>query len=358
MKKVEKVAVVELGGSHDECLLSQFYALKSRECYILFVTTQEVYDRNTSFHSLIDELRIIQFSKKAWADFMQMRRLNVFLKKEGYSKVILNTAQGAHMRNLCLSAPKSLEFIGLVHTLKKFEGSFTQKLIHRKIKKYFVLNDYFVERIVPPNGIVVTSFYPLRFPHFNTTIEKEAGEKWITIIGGVENRRKDLTGSISLMKPLIEKGFRFIFLGKSDFSHPDVIVFNNYLKDAKIEDNVQLFDAFVSAEKFDAYLKETDFIWPMVHPNTPSAAEYFKNQISGAMNVSFGYKIPMFIHQEYAQKWRDFEFAIPYSLDNFTEQVLKANDEQLILQEKLKFAEKFNPLFQEKKYLDFIFNFH
>ena len=205
--KVEKVAVVELGGSHDECLLSQFYALKSRECYILFVTTQEVYDRNSSFHSLIDELRIIQFSKKALADFMQMRRLNVFLKKEGYYKVILNTAQGAHMRNLCLSSSKSLEFIGLVHTLKKFEGSFTQKLIHRKIKKYVVLNDYFVERIVPPRGIKVTSFYPLRFPHFNTIIEKKAGEKWITIIGGVENRRKDLTGSISLMKPLIEKGF-------------------------------------------------------------------------------------------------------------------------------------------------------
>jgi hypothetical protein len=160
------------------------------------------------------------------------------------------------------------------------------------------------------------------------------------------------------MKPLIEKGFRFIFLGKSDFSHPDVIAFNNYLKDAEIEDNVQLFDAFVSAEKFDAYLKETDFIWPMVHPNTPSAAEYFKNQISGAMNVSFGYKIPMFIHQEYAQKWKDFEFAVPYSLDNFTLQVLKANDEQLLLQEKLKSAEKFNPLFQEKKYLDFIFNSH
>jgi hypothetical protein len=356
--KVEKVAVVELGGSHDECLLSQFYALKSRECYILFVTTQEVYDRNSSFHSLIDELKIIHFKKRAWTDFVQMSRLNSVFKKEGYSKVILNTAQGAHIRNLCLSAPKSTEFIGIVHTLKKFEGSFTQKLIHRKIKKYFVLNDYFLERIVPSRGIAVTSFYPLRFPHFNTTIEKATGEKWITIIGGVENRRKDLTGSISLMKSLIEKGFRFIFLGKSDFSHPDVIAFNSYLKGAGIEQQVQLFDTFVSAETFDAYLKETDFIWPMVHPNTPSAAEYFKNQISGAMNVSFGYKIPMLIHQEYAQKWKDFEFAIPYSLDNFTEQVLKANDEQLILQDKLKSAEKFNPLFQEKKYLDFIFNSH
>lgn len=358
MKKVEKVAVVELGGSHDECLLSQFYALKSRDCFVLLVTTQEVYVRNLSFHSLIDELRIIQFRKKAWTDFMQMRRLNAFFKKEGYSKVILNTAQGAHIRNLCLSAPKSIEFIGLVHTLKKFEGSFTQKLIHRKIKKYLVLNDYFVERIVPPKGIKVTSFYPLRFPHFDTTIEKKSGEKWITIIGGVENRRKDLAGSITLMKPLIENGFRFIFLGKSDFSHPDVIAFNSYLKDAGIEQQVQLFDSFVSADMFDAYLKVTDFIWPMVHPNTPSAAEYFKNQISGAMNVSFGYKIPMFIHQEYAQKWKDFEFAIPYSLDNFTEQVLIASEEQLVLQEKLRTAEKFNPLYQEKKYLDFIFNSH
>ena len=355
---MEKVAIIEIGGSHDECLLSQFHALKSRSCYVLFVTTQEVYDRNSCFHPLIDELKIIQFTKKAWKDFLIMRSLNSFFLKEGFQKVILNTAQGAHIRNLCLTAPKSVEFIGIIHTLKKFEGSFTQKIIHRKIKKYFVLNDYFVERIIPPKGIKVSSFYPLRFPHFETTIEKKVGEKWITIIGGVENRRKDLAGSISLMKPLIEKGFCFVFLGKSDFNHPDVIAFKSYLKDAGIEQNVQLFDTFVSAELFDAYLKQTDFIWPMVHPETPSAAEYFKNQISGAMNVSFAYKTPLLIHEEYKNKWKDFDDAIAYSLDNFKEQVLQANDERTALQEKIQSTEKFNPLFQEKEYLDFIFNSH
>lgn len=356
MKRNEKVAVVELGGSHDECLLSQFFALKSRGCYVLFVTTQEVYERNSSFHAYIDELKIIEFTQKALADFLKMRALNAFFWKKGFSKVILNTAQGAHIRNLCLTAPKNIEFIGIIHTLKKFEGSFTQKLIHRKIKKYFVLNDYFVERIVPPKGIKVASFYPLRFPYFETEIDKKEGEKWITIIGGVENRRKDLTGSIPLMKQLIEKGFRFIFLGKSDVNHLDVLSFVAFLKDAGIEENVQLFDAFVSAELFDAYLKKTDLIWPMVHPHTPSAAEYFKNQISGAMNVSFAYKIPLFVHEEYITEWKDFAFAVAYSLNDFAFQVEKTYEQLNEVKLKLQSNKKFNPIVQENKYIDFIFN--
>lgn len=355
MKKIEKVAVVELGGSHDECLLSQFYALKSRGCYIMFVTTQDVYVRNTAFYLLVDEFKIIHFTKKALADFLKMYALNTFFHKEGFSKVILNTAQGGHMRNLCLTAHKAIEFIGIIHTLKKFEGSFTQKLIHYKIKKYFVLNDYFVERIVPPKGIEVVSFYPLRFPNFETEIDKNEEEKWITIIGGVENRRKDLTGSIPLMKQLIEKGFRFIFLGKSDINHQDVISFVTFLKDAGIQKHVQLFDSFVSAELFDAYLKKTDLIWPMVHPNTPSAKEYFKNQISGAMNVSFAYKIPLFIHEEYLSQWKDFAFAVPYSLEDFAFQVERTYEHLFEVKLKLQANEKFNPLVQEAKYIDFIF---
>jgi len=98
--------------------------------------------------------------------------LNAFFKKSGISKVILNTAQGAHIRNLCLTSSGAVEFIGIIHTLKKFQGSYTQKVINRKIKKYFVLNDYFLEKIDPPKEIRVSSFYPLRFPYFDTKLHK------------------------------------------------------------------------------------------------------------------------------------------------------------------------------------------
>ena len=320
---MKKIAIVEFAASHDECLMAQFTALKQKGCYVIFVSIQEVYDRNLFLHPYIDEFKKVQFSRKAIKDFSLMRQLNAYFKSNGISKVILNTAQGAHVRNLCLTASKKIEFIGIVHTLKKFQGSFTQKLINLKIRKYLVLNDFFLTKITIQKNIHVTSFYPLCFPIFENEIEKNSEEKWVTIIGGVENRRKDLIGSIPLMQELVQKGFKFIFLGKSDFKHPDVIYFNQFLKDAAIEKEVKLFDSFVSAEEFDAYLKATDLIWPMVHPNTPSANEYFKNQISGAMNVSFAYKIPMLIHQDYINQWEDFSNSINYNFENFAQKVLE-----------------------------------
>ena len=352
---MEKIAIVEFGGSHDECLMSQFIALKEKGMHLTFVSTQEMYNRNAFLHIYIDEFKSIQFSGKAIKDFSLMRKLNAYIKSKHITKVILNTAQGAHIRNLCLTAPKSIEFIGIVHTLKKFQGSFTQRLINLKIKKYFVLNDFFLTKINVQKGIHIESFYPLRFPQFDSQLEKKNDEKWITIIGGVENRRKDLIGSIPLMQELVSRGYHFIFLGKSDFNHPDVIYFNQFLNDAGIEKEVKLFDSFVSPTLFDAYLKATDLIWPMVHPNTQSANEYFKNQISGAMNVSFAYKIPMLIHQEYCIQWEDFSNSINYNFENFAFKVKEGFEKKEEIQRALRETKKFDPSYQEKKYLEFIF---
>lgn len=352
---MEKVAIVEFAASHDECLMSQFVALKDNGCNVTFVSIQEMYNRNAFLHPYIDEFKCVKFSGQAIKDFSLMRKLNQYFIMNGITKVILNTAQGAHVRNLCLTASKSIEFIGTVHTLKKFQGSFTQKLIHLKVKKYFVLNDYFLAQIIAPKGIQIASFYPIRFPRFDFQLEKNNDGKWITVIGGVENRRKDLIGSIPLMQELVLKGYRFIFLGKSDFNHPDVVYFNQFLKDAGIEKEVTLFDSFVSAEQFDAYLRGTDLIWPMVHPNTPSAFEYFKNQISGAMNVSFAYKIPMLVHEGYTNEWEDFSSSISYNFENFSQKVIEGFEKREEIQRKLIETEKFDPLYQEKKYIEFIF---
>jgi hypothetical protein len=350
-----KVAVVEIGGSHDECLLSQFSALKQAKCHVTFIGTQDLWERNTFFHDLVDVFHPISFSKKAVADFKIMRNLNRFFVNENIEKVLLNTAQGAHIRNLCLTASSKVEFIGIVHTLNKFKGSFTQKLIHTKIKKYFVLNDYFLSKIIPPKGIRISSFYPLEFPHFDLTIQKSPSENWLAIIGGVENRRKDLVGCISLMKQLKGESVKFIFLGKSNFNSEEVKLFKEELAENELTDKVILFDKFVSSELFDAYLKQTDFIWPLVHPNTPSADEYFKNQISGAMNVSFAYKIPLLVHEVYFADWKDLHYSFSYSVESFAECFKKAQADKEKVKKALLETEKFTRHFQAEKYVDFIF---
>lgn len=351
---MERVALVEFGGSHDECILSQLIALKRFGCHTTFICTKDLHARTAYFNQFLDEVHFVDLKGAALADFKEMVRLNRLFKSKGIKKVVLNTAQGGHVRNLCLTAPASIEFIGVIHTLKKFQGSFTQRLIDLKIKKYFVLNDYFLERVAVKKGRSIQSFYPLRFPHFQKKINKPIEEIWITIIGGVETRRKDLLGSIDLMKKSPEN-VRFIFLGKSDINGADRKSFEKAMEGSNLSERVKMFNDFVEADDFDAYLNVTDLIWPMVHPGTPSADEYFRNQISGAINVAFAYKIPLLVHCEYAEYWEDLKISIEYKLNSFQSDLTEGLDR---LKEKITALEenkKFNPEYQEMKYLDFVF---
>lgn len=355
MSEAENVAVMEIGGSHDECLLSQFFALKQRGCRVYFIGTEAVWLRNTCFHALVDEFYPVKLAQGALADFLTMRRLNGYFEAHNICKVILNTAQGGHVRNLCLTAKKSTEFIGIIHTLRKFNGSFTQKVISKKIKKYLVLNDYFLTQIQPSAAQSITSFYPLRFPDFNTSLSENKSGKQITIIGGVENRRKDLAGSIGLMKQLLDLDLHFVFLGKSDPNNEGVQQFKETLRENGLLDRVTMYDHFVDEKEFDRMVKQSDFIWPMIHPNTESAIEYFRNQIPGALNVALGYKIPLLVHADYVEEWKDLRYAASYRMETFRSDLENAlaNAEQL--KSTLEQTEAYNPSFQEEKYLEFIF---
>ncbi len=350
-----KVALVELGASHDECVLSQLVALKSVGCHVTVVALKEVVDRNQFWEELVDQYHLLDFPKTAIGDFLLMKNLNRFFKVNKIETVVLNTAQGGHVRNLCLTASRRTQFVGIIHTLRKFEGSFTQKIIHRKIKNYLVLNDFFLERILPPKGCKIESFYPLRFPDFpKENLKKNKEERWVTLIGGVENRRKDLNGSLELMQTTKDLTIKFIFLGKSDPAKDEVKLFLDQLHKYNLMDRVVLFNDFVSPQAFDAYLKKSDLIWPMVHPNTPSAQEYFRNQISGAINVAFAYKIPLFVHEEYTKDWKDLHSASSYSLESFKMDLCQAFEDLPDKKQLLENNPKFDPKFQERKYVSFV----
>lgn len=351
----QRIAIVEIGGSHDECILSQVIALKNSGCWVVFCSTKEMYERNEHFSKWFDEFHEIILPKKMIGDFFVMQKLNKWFAQNAISKVILNTAQGGHMRNLCLTSHRKTQFFGILHTTKLLEGSFTQNLISKKIKHYFVLNDTLKQKIKPPKGITIHSFYPLDYPSFGKEIEKPTDEFWVTIIGGVEFRRKDLKGFISFAKNT-PANVKFIFLGKSDTSHSDVQQFNQLLEENNLLSKVTLFDTFIDQKTFDAYLKKTDCIVPLVHPDTPSADEYFNRQISGAINVAFSYSIPMMIHEAYSN-WEDFQSGVQfYNLSNQSEQFVE------LMQRKKEFADALilNPTFskvlQQEKFANVILN--
>jgi hypothetical protein len=346
------IALIEFGGSHDECLLTQMEAVHAAGREIVFVTNRAIWERNPHLHRFCKSVYYVEPKGKAIGDFLLMRRLVQFLKREGVSKLVFNTAQGGHIRNLALLIPKRMECYGIIHTVRKFQGSATQKVINRRIKNYVVLSDDLLKRIQPPQGITVGSFYPVAFPHFDEVIEKPAGQHWIAITGGVENRRKDLDAAIAFIRNSPEN-VHFLFIGKTDIHHPDAQDFLRKLVEYKLEARVRWFADFVPQETFDALLKQCDFLLPLIHPGTPSADQYISNQISGAFTIAFAYKIPLLIH-EYYRTEEDLQLSAHfYNEGNFTDELRYAFAGHEKLKHRIASNEKWTKEYQYDRFLRF-----
>lgn len=352
---MQKVALIEFGGSHDECLLTQILALKISSTPLYWVTTPEMADRNSHLVEYFEEVFLVTFNKASFHDFKQMIAVNRFLKQHAVSHVVFNTAQGAHVRNLCLILPRNMKLVGIIHTIRKFQGSFTQKMINLRIKKYLVLSDFLLQKISPPAGITVDSFYPISYPKTNSIREKSEDEIWITIAGGVEKRRKDLEGFLTILKQDIPTNIRFIFLGKSDLSNPEVADFMQQVERLQKDKQVLLFHEFLSTALFDAYLKKSDFLLPLIHPNTPSAEQYIENQISGMFNLAYSYHIPLLIHETY-QTIEDLQLsAFFYKLETTGVQIPQFIAEKERLVKQISTVEKWKEGYQFEKFVLFLF---
>lgn len=348
-----KVAIVEVGDSHDECILSQLIALKKSGAWIAFCSSKELFQKNSEFVKYIDDFYEVTFPKTMLGDFMAMLKLNQWFQKTGVKKVIANTAQGGHIRNLCLTASKKIQFYGIVHTIKLLNESFTQRLISKKIKTYFVLNDELQKRIASQKGIEIHTFYPLSYPHFKQTKNKSPNEIWIGIVGGVENRRKDLAGFLKMAQQTPEN-VHFYFLGKSNLDLSEVQIFIQQIKDYQLSKRVHYFIDFLQEQDFNAYLNGLDGIFPLVHPNTESAKEYFSRQISGAINLAFSYKIPMMIHESYSY-WEDFQSGVIfYNLAHFQKQFNTFIEQKKELKNQLTKHPKFNEKQQNNRFAEIV----
>ena len=60
--KSNTIALIEIGGSHDECLLSQMHAIKSTGRKLLLITFMEILERNPEFNNYIDDMLFVDMS--------------------------------------------------------------------------------------------------------------------------------------------------------------------------------------------------------------------------------------------------------------------------------------------------------
>lgn len=348
-----KVAIVEIGGSHDECMFTQIHALYREQIPVMIVTTSAVWERNPAWHPLVSEVFCVSVEGRMLADLRMWWKVRRTLLRWQATHVVCNTAQGGQIRNLTWILPRRLKMLGIIHTIRKFQGSFTQKLIHRRIRSYLLLSDFLRAKVDPPRGIEVGVFYPVLYPSGGMQVAKPTGECSIGVVGGVEFRRKDLEGLVEMLVQM-PAHVRVYFLGKSDPSAPDVQRFVGWLTERNLRDKVVFFDAFLSQDELDASLKNMDFLCPLVHPNTPSAAQYISNQISGMFNLAYGYRIPLLIHEAYADIPDLQRAAAFYRVETFGDDLRRAQVQSAGLKTQMAETKKWDPAYQQSHYVSFI----
>ena len=341
--------MVEVGGSHEECLLTQIRALRAASKEVILVLDEQVAGRSAYLADEADDTRVVL--KDMGSNRMIADHIYRTLKALRPEKVVFNTAQGTIVRNLAFKLRFSrIRCYGIIHTVRKFTESFTQKWISKTIRNYLFLSEDLLKKAGEQRHLRMDYFYPLDFPG----LQSLETEKTIVITGGVEERRKDLIGCMSIIKQVKDDGYSFVFLGKSDPENETVKAFKDRLEKEGLSNLVTFFDEFVDHKTFDHYLGSASFVLPLVHPNTPSAEQYFTNQISGATNLSYAYKVPLLLHEAYADVEEMQAASFYYSIEEFGSEFNRFVADRDGKVESMRSYKPYSSLNQQERYRNFI----
>ena len=350
MLALNRIALIEIGGSHSECLYSQLEFTKNPDTEITLICSSNLKEAVKDFKQ-VTHFYFIDYNLGEWNGAFKVRKI---LNRQHFDAVIINTAHGKRVRNvLAIPFLKKQNFTGIAHNTKKILNSNTQRIINRKVKKYFVLAEYLLENLNSIQGIKLGYFYSMLYPKRDIKfLEKEKDTVWICIPGQVEYKRRDYK---TLFEQIGETGLQaninLIFLGKSKHEHGDGDAIEKEIERLGIKDQCILWDGFVETNTFEAYMQQCDYLLPLIHRDKPELNNYFTNQISGTFNLAFGYKKLLLLEESF-KDYPDFkEDATFYEK---TELVELLNGLKPETKNKLYQSSRFSFEARKRRYLEFV----
>lgn len=323
MSGIKKIALVEMGGSHDECLYSQIRYLKAGGHQVTLICNSSLRS-NVEYFDGLDKVHFIELRTglKQWIDLGIIRKI---LVKGKFDRIIFNTAQGNVLKNLfLLPKPRNAKRFGVLHNLRKLKNSHSQKVITRNLEGYFILNNYLIDQIdhKVKKNLNLFPLYTIFYPEYpSRLIEKKSGEIWVCIPGQVELTRRDYDALFdSIEKSGIQAHIKLLFLGRCEHADGDGTYLKKRIVKLGIEENVMLWDSFIETEEFYGMLKASDYILPLIHPKHESYSLY-EFQISGSFNLAFGFKKPLLMERSFTE-YTDFKnCAVFYSTNTIMETI-------------------------------------
>lgn len=293
----KKVALIEFNTWHQECLYPQLLFLKKSGYDVLLVTDARKQPFIESLQ-LGDLCACRFFDFKKLFSFLKLRKL---LLETGVDHIVLNTAQGSGaLKFSLLPLPSRIGIAGTLHNIGKLNGSFGQKLIGRKVKKYYLLADYLKPHFPKDKGFDSEVFEPVFLPHEEPVeLHKPENEFWMCIPGYVEYKRRDYEYLVEVAKRLKQsatpKKAKFIVLGNASKSEGPQLLAK--IKEAEVEDYFVTFGQFIPGGAYESYIKAADVLLPLIHPNVPASESYTRSKISGTFSLALGYEKPMLCHR-------------------------------------------------------------
>jgi hypothetical protein len=322
------VLIIEMGGSHAECIYSFVQALRLKSCKVHLLCNDKLLQGFPGKDQLegiiaLPDLSFMDQVKMFW----QIRR---YIRRNRIRTVIFNTTEVTLVRNLCFFLPR-INLIGVVHNARKLEKSFTfSNVFFKKIKKYLVLSDYLLQELQVPaeHHIDVASFYPVYFPASRLEIYKDPQELWVTIPGTVLTGRREYVPFLqSLLQQPLQENIRFIVLGNLDICEE---VKQLLAQEEFKNKNILVFDKELEYDLFHAYMQKTDIILPLLKIREDNF--YNTKRISGSFNLGVGYRLPFLLPASYNGNTDLQPFSFYYNNYNELHTTLNAilNDKSLL----------------------------
>jgi len=316
----KKVIIVEFYNSHSEVLYStvEFFNKSGYEVHIWLNDIQKYNSELTPYVTLNYHKSNTHISR-----IFFILRLISYIRKNDIGLVFINTADGLQVRNFCIASLLfKYEVSGILHIADRLLSSTTQKIISRKLKKYFVLSHYILKNIKAINisGLKFGVFYPLKI-NYKSRGKKKSDDKFvISIPGEISPYRKSYFGLIEILrkhKDELPVNVKFELLGTVRIDEGKAVIEKIY--EYGLNDYFILYNKFIPDEKYYEQCELADIIMPLIHPDVDNFENYLKYQITGAYDIAYIFKKPLIMHSSF-KIIDDFNgFTVYYDEDNLIE---------------------------------------
>ncbi len=351
------IALIELGGSHDECLYSQVLFLKNYGQQVHIILFEDHLQRIVRFPE-VDAWKSYKKPGGWLAEWILVFRLLTYLRRRGIKKAVLNTAEGNLIRKLSLAPGNFTTFTGIIHLSSKLWKSRSQKIISRKVRKYFVLADFIKDNLEKAGkGICIESFYPIYFPSVRDADILQEPEFQVCVPGAVDFARRDYQSLLDEMLSLdVPAGVKFVLLGRTTSREGQELI-ARIIKNG-LEKYFVMFDGFLPHEQFYKQLKKAWLMLPLITPHCKDYADYMNYKITGSFNLAYGFHLPMLQHESFAGTRIYSETSVFYKDGDLLATINRCMNDPAILnavKQRISELSEFRFEVQAEKYIHFIY---